>query len=265
MPIFTVIKPYCIALLLILLPSLCLWAQPSGSNYPSWPDNSFYESQMAGARVRSAVNKYDTEWAKLFKEKGLNFPKTQIYLRNFKQDQKLEVYARNTSADTFVLLKTFNVCVLSGNLGPKRKEGDLQVPEGFYFIDEFNANSNYYLSLLVSYPNYADLIKGDKEAPGGAIYIHGSCVTVGCVPMTDEIISEIYALCVIARTNGQYNIPVHVFPTYFTRQGLNVLGKYYSKNDLKAFWITLKKQYDYFQTNKKILPVLYDNEGNYVY
>lgn len=186
-------------------------------------------------------------------------------MREFKADSKLEIWARNTDADTFTLLKEYPVCVLSGKMGPKRKEGDLQVPEGFYFIDEFNANSNYHLSLLLSYPNYSDLVKGDKEAPGGAIYIHGSCVTVGCVPVTDELIKEIYTLAFQARINGQLYIPVHVFPTKFTRYGLDFLGKFYRENDNQRFWINLKKGYDYFEANKKLFPVMYDSQGNYAY
>jgi murein L,D-transpeptidase YafK len=238
---------------------------PPQPNTPIFPDNSFYNGQMSFDKVRSAMAKYEPKWKELFKEKKLNFPNTNIYIRNFKNDQKLEIWARNTTQDTFTLLKTFDVCVLSGKMGPKRKENDYQVPEGFYFLDEYNAKSNYYLSLLVSYPNYSDLLKGDKNTPGGEIYIHGSCVTVGCIPMTDDLIQEIYTLTVLARTNGQLNIPVHIFPTRFTRQGLNYLGQFYKDNDNQKFWISLKKGYDYFETYRKIQPVMYDTQGNYIY
>ena len=163
--------------------------------------------------------------------------------------------------ETFTLVKEYKVCVRSGNVGPKRAENDKQVPEGFYFIDEYKYNSNYWLSMLVSYPNYSDLIKGNKETPGG----DGSCVTVGCVPMTDEIIEEIYALAVIARTNGQFNIPIHIFPTYFNRKGLTYLGQFYNINENQKFWTNLKKGYDYFESTKKILPVMYDTNGNYLF
>jgi murein L,D-transpeptidase YafK len=232
---------------------------------PTFPDNSFYNAQMGQERVKNAVNKHKSTWETLFKEKGLNFPVTNIYFRAFKQDKKFEVWARNTVADSFILIKTFDVCANSGKLGPKRKENDKQVPEGFYFLDEYNYKSNYWLSLLVSYPNYADLIKGDKEAPGYDIYVHGNCVTVGCLPMTDDYIEQIYALAVLARTNGQYNIPIHIFPTHYNRRGLEILSKFYNENDNRKFWINLKKGYDYFETSRKLLPIMYDAQGNYVF
>jgi murein L,D-transpeptidase YafK len=232
---------------------------------PTFPDNSFYNFQMSYDRVLNAVAKYESSWSKLFKEKNLQFPKTDLFIRHFKADGKLEVWARNTTTDTFTLVKEFPVCLLSGKMGPKRRENDKQVPEGYYFIDEFNPKSNYFLSLLVSYPNYSDLIKGDKENPGYDIYVHGSCVSVGCVPITDDLIQELYVLTMLARTNGQLYIPIHVFPTRFTRTGLNYLGAFYSENDNQKFWTNLKRGYDYFERTKRILPVLYDDKGNYVY
>jgi murein L,D-transpeptidase YafK len=232
---------------------------------PAFPDNGFYNFQMSYDRVRNAVTKYESSWSKLFNEKNLQFPKTDIFIRHFKADGKLEVWARNTVLDTFTLVKEFPVCLLSGKMGPKRRENDKQVPEGYYFIDEYNPKSNYFLSLLVSYPNYSDLLKGDKENPGYDIYVHGSCVSVGCVPITDDLIQELYVLTMLARTNGQLYIPVHIFPTRFTRTGLNYLGAFYSENDNQKFWTNLKRGYDYFERTKRILPVLYDDKGNYVY
>ncbi len=240
------------------------WSQPK-SVWPIYPDNAFAQFQKNSVRVQTAFKEYDNMWLELCKAKKLNYPNIEVFIREFKADSKLELWARNTNKDTFTLLKEYNVCVLSGKMGPKRREGDLQVPEGFYFIDNFNNNSNYYLSLLVSYPNYSDLLKSDKEHPGSEIYIHGSCVTVGCMPMTDDYIKEIYTVTMQARTNGQLYIPVHIFPTKFTRHGLDYLGRFYKENDNQRFWINLKKGYDYFEANKKIFPVMYDEQGNYVY
>jgi murein L,D-transpeptidase YafK len=236
---------------------------------PNFPDNSFYNIQAGQERVKNALLKHESTWKKIFDEKKLNFPNTQIFLRSFKADGKLEVWARNTSKDTFTFLKDFPICVLSGNMGPKRREGDKQVPEGFYWLDEFNARSNYHLSLQVSYPNYSDLMKGDKERPGNDIMIHGSCVTIGCIPITDEMIAELYSICIIARTNGQFNIPVHVFPTRFNRRGLDYLGAFYKQGngveDNQKFWTNLKRGYDYFEQKRMLMPILYDEKGNYVY
>ena len=82
----------------------------------------------------------------------------------------------------------------SGTTGPKRLQGDFQVPEGFYHINEFNPNSNYHLSMGLNYPNSSDRILSDSLRPGGEIYIHGSCVSVGCIPLNDDEIEELYLI-----------------------------------------------------------------------
>ncbi len=64
------------------------------------------------------------------------------------------------------LFKTYKVCALAGTLGPKRMEGDYQVPEGFYYINEFNPQSNYYLSLGINYPNESDKVSKRFIRPG---------------------------------------------------------------------------------------------------
>src|SRR6476659_6148770 len=101
---------------------------------------------------------------------------------------------KNERKEPFRLFKTYKVCALAGTLGPKRMEGDYQVPEGFYLIDEFNHQSTYYLSLGINYPNASYRILSDSLRPGSVIYIHGSCVTVGCIPITDQQIDELYIL-----------------------------------------------------------------------
>jgi murein L,D-transpeptidase YafK len=120
--------------------------------------------------------------------------------------------------------------------------------------------------MLLNYPNYSDIINGEKDHLGGDIYIHGKCLTVGCLPMTDELIEEIYATCVMSRTNGALNIPVQIYPLRFTRQGLDYLGKEYKAEEVKhKFWINLKRAYDYFEATHKTLPVMYDEHGEYAF
>lgn len=105
--------------------------------------------------------------------------------------------------DLFRLIKDYQICSLSGELGPKRQQGDLQVPEGFYWIDRFNPASNFYLSLGINYPNQFDRILGKSGELGGDIFIHGGCVTIGCIPITDDKIKELYLIAVEAKSNGQ--------------------------------------------------------------
>lgn len=227
---------------------------------------TFKNFQFSFTRVAQAWSKCNDTLRKSFEHAGLSYPPKDIYIRSFKSSNDMELWARDADTAKFRLVKNYQVCALSGILGPKRIEGDRQVPEGLYFIDDFNPKSEYYLSLLLNYPNYSDMVLGDKQRPGGDIYIHGGCVTVGCLPMTDPIIQEFYVLCLNAKMNGQSYIPVHIFPTRFDRVGLNFLGKSYKDDlDKQRFWVNLKGAFDYFEKHRKLPAVMYAPDGRYVF
>lgn len=115
-----------------------------------------------------------------------------ILVRLFKEEAELEVWKKDSSG-RFALLKTYPICRWSGELGPKIREGDRQAPEGFYTVTpgQMNPNSHSYLSFDIGYPNAFDRAYGRT---GGDIMVHGDCSSRGCYAMTDEQISEIYAL-----------------------------------------------------------------------
>jgi murein L,D-transpeptidase YafK len=243
---------------------LAVNAQPPLEN--KFPDYTFYNFQMSFEKVKNANAKSEGAIKKMFDEKQIKYPCANILYRGIKANNELELWARNSNQDTFTLIKLYKICALSGILGPKRYEGDKQVPEGFYFISDFKPNSNYHLSMLLNYPNYSDQMEGDKQQPGGDIYIHGACMTVGCLPMTDPIIEEIYTISINARTQGQLNIPVHIYPIRYTQKSLDYIGREYKNEDEKQkFWVNIKRAYDYFETTHKILPVMYDENGDYAF
>lgn len=226
---------------------------------------TFRNFQLSFTRVSQAWAKYNDTLRKEFEQQGIAYPPKDIYLRTFKAQNEMELWARNEPSSEYKLIKTYHICALSGILGPKRYEGDRQVPEGYYFIEDFNPKSDFYLSLLLNYPNYSDMIMSNNQKPGGDIYIHGGCVTVGCMPMTDDVIQELYVICLNAKLNGETYIPVHIFPVRFNKTTLNFLGKAYAGDTTKQrFWVNLKEGYDYFEKNHKLLPVMYDATGNYV-
>ena len=106
----------------------------------------------------------------------------------------------------------------SGRLGPKLKEGDCQIPEGVYGIEYLNPNSLFHLSLKVSYPNADDKARAKADGRtdlGGDIMIHGGSATVGCIPVGDDAVEEIFY---IASTVGIENISVVIAP-YDMRNG----------------------------------------------
>jgi murein L,D-transpeptidase YafK len=225
---------------------------------------SFKEFQLASDRVCRACSRYNDTLSKEFKKKNVAYPSRDIYLRAFKSQNEMELWARNNDGSEYKLIKTYHICAISGKLGPKRAQGDRQVPEGFYFIEDFNPRSDYHLSLLLNYPNYSDQALG-KQKLGGDIYIHGGCVTVGCMPMTNEGIEELYTVCLNAKLNGEEYIPVHIFPTRLTRNGISYLTHEYPADLAKQqFWLDLKPAYDYFEKYHKLLPVVYSPDGKYV-
>jgi murein L,D-transpeptidase YafK len=116
-----------------------------------------------------------------------------VLLLAYKEEQTLEIWTEDTPA--WVLLQSYDICAASGVLGRKRKEGDLQVPEGLYHVNRFNPKSNFFLSLGINYPNDADRAVADPTSPGGDIFIHGGCQSVGCLAMTDESIIVLSGRC----------------------------------------------------------------------
>ena len=167
-----------------------------------------------------------------------------ILVRLFKEESELEIWKQDKEG-RFALLKTYPICRWSGELGPKIKEGDRQAPEGFYSISpgQMNPNSQYYLSFDLGYPNAYDRAYGRT---GAQLMVHGDCSSRGCYSMTDEQISEIYALGRDSFFGGQKSFQVQAYPFRMTAQNL---AKHRNSPHL-AFWKMLKKGNDHFEVSK---------------
>lgn len=239
-------------------------AQTSAFNSPT-ASSSFVTYQMGFQRPRESFARKEANLKALFAAKSLQWPAKYLYIRSFKYDSQLEVWVKNTLDEQYKLLKVYKVCALVGTLGPKRFEGDYQVPEGFYHINEFNPNSNYYLSLGVNYPNASDRVLSDVQKPGGDIYIHGGCATVGCIPIQNDQIDELYVLAASAKSAGEDFIPVHIFPIkYDVKKSYEYLGKLTKDNpQLKAFSDKMEDAYDYFEKYRQIPIVMIKDNGEY--
>lgn len=222
--------------------------------------NSFLEEQLEYERVVEAFVEKEAVLEKSFNNQGLSWPPKEIYIRNFKAELDLEIWV--LEEEGFRFFKEYEVCVGSGTLGPKLRQGDKQVPEGFYTIDRFNPASNFWLSLGINYPNKVDLIRSKDEDPGGDIFIHGDCVTIGCMPMTDDIIKEIYVLAVLAKNNGQEEIHVDIFPYKFNFLN-NAIFSAYAKH--KGLWNVLEEQYTYFNSTKSLKRFYMSDDGLYIF
>ncbi len=226
--------------------------------------NDFLTEQRKFERVRQAINEKGSILVERLKEVNLTIDNFQILLVAYKDEDVLELWVRNKSDRMFQKLNTYLVCARSGSLGPKRERGDNQVPEGFYHVDRFNPKSNFHLSLGLNYPNKSDRIKATANDPGGDIFIHGDCVTIGCLPMTDDKIKEIYSYAVFAKNNGQLHIPVYVFPFRMTSQNMVLYReRFKSHPDVLRFWTDIKPGFDLFEKTRKELKVEIDDTGSY--
>ena len=164
-----------------------------------------------------------------------------ILVRVYKESRELEVWKQDRSG-RFALLKTYGICHYSGTLGPKKAEGDLQAPEGFYSValGQMNPHSIEYLAFNVGYPNAFDRALGRT---GDSLMIHGGCRSVGCYAMTDAQIEEIYGLAYEAFQGGQREIQVQAFPFRMTAANMERHG-----GDPNApFWQMLKRGSDIFE------------------
>jgi murein L,D-transpeptidase YafK len=227
---------------------------------------SFIDYQKKYPRVAAAINTKEDTIKKQFNKAGVQWPPQQLYLRSFKYDSQLEVWGRNSTKEAYKLIKTYKVCALSGNLGPKRMQGDYQVPEGFYYVNEFNPRSEYHMSLGINYPNASDLLLSDSVKPGSEIYIHGSCVTVGCIPIMDSQIEELYLITSYTKNNGCDFIPVHIFPVRYsvTKSAQKLIEATRDDSDYHFFADRLKQVYDYFELHKRLPIISVNDKGEYV-
>lgn len=226
----------------------------------------FLKNQLAQSRVKEAKEEKDDDLKKLFESKGLVYPSNELFFRAFKKENVFEMWAKNPKTDQFILVKSYEICYMSGESGPKRKRGDHQVPEGFYDVDYYNPKSSFHLAVRINYPNESDRKLSPFKDLGDDICIHGSCVSVGCISIMDENIKEVYWLMVQAHGKGQAKIPVHIFPTVMTDDKLNTLKEQYKDDKTKiALWENLKEGYLYFEKNKKLPTITVDSKGKYVF
>ncbi len=227
---------------------------------------NFLAEQKKYPRVKSAYADKEALLTEKLKSADLSLDNINILITVFKNEHELNIYVKKKSEKKYKKLTSYDICSSSGELGPKRMQGDGQVPEGFYYIEKFNPASSYYLSLGVSYPNQSDKLKSSAASLGGDIFIHGECVTIGCMPMTNDKIKEIYIYAIQASQNGQSKIPVYIFPFKFSDTNVSKFKeKYKSDKTMLNFWSNLKTGFDKFNSASEEINVKVDKEGNYLF
>jgi len=199
------------------------------------------------ALSRAAIERHASDIKAAMAEEGLTLG-APVFIRIIKNSDKgghLELFVENTQG-AFVQFKSWDICTVSGGLGPKMKTGDRQAPEGFYFVkpNMMNPWSQYHLSFNLGYPNAFDRAHGRT---GKYLMVHGDCVSIGCYAMTDDGIEEIYTIVSAAMEGGQSFVRVHAFP--FPMTDVNLARK--SNSDHAEFWQNLKTGWDWFEANKR--------------
>ncbi|WP_192895677.1 L,D-transpeptidase family protein [Arsenicitalea aurantiaca] len=171
-------------------------------------------------------------------------PREAMMVRIYKQESVLEVWKR-TSAGTYSLLKSYEICAWSGELGPKFAEGDRQAPEGFYTITPglMHPRSNYHLAFNTGFPNKFDRAHGRT---GSHLMVHGDCTSVGCYAMTDEGIAEIYAIARESFAGGNRSFQLQILPFRMTATNLAK----HANSPHMPFWRNLKEGADRFDITR---------------
>ena len=179
------------------------------------PWQSFHRIAPDRETINSVIEKYGEAAEKrlipYFEKAGIDYPPESLILLALKDEKRLELWTRKENFRS--LIKSYDIQAASGVAGPKLREGDHQVPEGFYRILSLNPNSSYHLSMELNYPNEFDLEHAAHEGrtqPGFDIYIHGKAESVGCLAMGDEAIEELFTL---AYRTGINSIEVIIAPS----------------------------------------------------
>ena len=169
------------------------------------------------ARSKAAVARNTGALSDALAERGLALGRP-VHLQITKKPARLTAFVQAESG-RFVRFRSWPICAVSGGLGTKRREGDMKAPEGVYLVgpEAMNPWSSFHLSFNLGYPNALDRLHGRT---GGALMVHGDCVSAGCYAMTDPAIEEIWTLMVAAFDGGQEAVSVHIFPFEMTETAL---------------------------------------------
>lgn len=234
-----------------------LWLplRPGPARAQATPAPDVWQQQLRFPAVRAAQAAHGAAVWGYLRAQGLDPARLEIFIRAFKIGRRVEVWGRPWGrAAPFGLLHSYCLAGTSGTLGPKLRADDGQIPEGCYAVDRLHPASRYHLALGLDYPTTADRARSAEAGvadPGGDIFIHGGRLTVGCLPLTDAGIEELYLLAVAARASGQTRILVHIFPFELSADELSRRGP---GSPHRQFWLALVPAYAQFAQTHQLPP-----------
>jgi hypothetical protein len=182
-------------------------------------------------------------------ERAGSTPTSPTLIRIFKETKELELWKMSNNGK-FELVRIYDICTFSGELGPKLKQGDRQAPEGFYSIssEQLNYNSIRFLSLNTGFPNPYDRA---HNATGNSLMIHGGCDSSGCYAIEDGPVQEVFTSVRDSLRAGQKSVQLQIYPFRMSKWAMYTN----SNNKNIDFWRQLKFGYDQFEVTKKPLNV----------
>jgi murein L,D-transpeptidase YafK len=232
----------------------------------------FSDDEEEGDRAAQAAGRVQPGLEKDLEKKGLRFG-APIFVRIFKESSELEIWVQKEAEAVergttppppeFGLFRIYKICAWSGKLGPKQKRGDLQAPEGFYFVNRarMNPRSRFHLAFDIGYPNVFDRA---HDRTGDYLMVHGNCVSIGCFAVTDAKVEEIYTLADAALNGGQRIFRVHCFPFRMTDKRMKKAAEDDYEKTWLSFWENVREGYRWFE-EKKRPPNVEVEEKRYVF
>lgn len=193
---------------LLLLNSLPFYGMAHKVNWDKAVDNAIirYGLQM------------EPQLMAMFAHANISYPPRDVALLAFKKERHIQLWAKDDQHRTWRYIHTYPLTAFSGQLGPKLKEHDKQIPEGIYRLTNFNPFSSMHLSMMIDYPNNFDrlqAIKDGRHKLGSDIFIHGKSLSVGCLAVGDKAIDQLFLL---TRRVGLSHVQLIIAPNDLRRE-----------------------------------------------
>lgn len=276
---------------MILLQLMGFWQNPI--SYPRYMNNNDYIERLTELRQTCNINTdigineqtvnilediyissaTGNSLPKLLRDNNISYANAEIYIRVFKRELRVELFAKEKNTNNqYMFIKSYRVLnSVVSEQGPKTREGDCLTPEGLYRLIYGNCWrwSDFYLAFKISYPNRADRIRRGfwniGYGIGGDINFHGCTASIGCIPIGNSSIEEVFIL--LTRNLGRNNIAarIDIFPFDFSTNENRNLHEEYRERDqnLAEFWDGLKEIYEYFETSRILANYSIDDRTGY--
>ena len=203
--------------------------------------------------VDKAINRYglrmEPQLIKFFSKAHVSYPPKDIALLAFKKEREVQLWAKDDKEKWYFIHK-YPMTAFSGNLGPKLKEHDRQIPEGIYRLTSFNPFSSMHLSMMINYPNNFDklqAIKDGRNKLGNNIFLHGKSFSVGCLAVGDSAIDQLFLL---VHRVGLNHVQLIIAPNDL-RQGKPATPTFAQPRWLPELYKTITQALNQFPTTHK--------------